>query len=345
VECPENRDLNLKPAVTVSGRISNLTFINLSMLAVLFVVFVAASLLVPRFFNINNISNLIAQQAELIIIGIGVTFLLVSGYIDMSVGGIISMAAVLSAYFCQSASAASFSLGSGLGMPYPLAIFLTLLCCMAIGAINAFFVVRMRIASVIVTLGSMAISRGIAMILAKGAQRNTGMPTEFRFLGQFTLIGTINLTVLLMLVLIIAALIVEKKTVFGRRTYLIGANPVAAKLSGVRVERQVSSLYILSALLAGITGVLMASKFNSGNCSLGTGYEFDALVITVLGGTSVVGGFGSVSGTVVGAFILGILSTSVNMLGFPPALQMLVRGSVTIIAILAQRLALDKRNV
>jgi ribose/xylose/arabinose/galactoside ABC-type transport system permease subunit len=324
---------------------SNLSFITLAMFGVLVAVFGVASLLVPRFFDINNVSNLIAQQADIIIIGIGVTFLMISGYFDLSVGGIIAMAAVLSAYFSQAPSAASFELGSGLGIPYGLALVLTLICCVGIGAINAFFIVKMKIASVIVTLGTLAFSRGIAMIVAQGAQRNTGLPPIFKECGSFTFVGTLNLAVLIMIVLLIGALIVEKKTVFGRRMYQIGANQTAARLSGVKVDRELSLLYILSALLGGISGIVMASKFNSGNCALGTGYEFDALVVTVLGGTSVFGGFGSVAGMVIGAFILGILSTSVNMLGFPPSLQMLVRALVIIVAILAQRFALDRRNV
>lgn len=328
-----------------SGKISNLSFITLSMLGVLAVVFTVASLLVPRFFDINNISNLIAQQSELIIIGIGITFIMITGNLDLSVGGIIAMAAVLSAYFTQAPGAGGFDLAGGLGMSYGLAVVLTLLCCMVIGLLNAFFIVKMGIASIIVTLGGMAISRGIAMIVAKGAQRNTGLPPVFNDIGQFTIIGTINLAVLIMIVLLVIALIVEKKTVFGRRLYAIGTNMTAARLSGIRVDRQLFQLFVLSSLLAGMTGIIMASKFNSGNSSFGTDYEFDALVITVLGGTSIFGGFGSVICVVVGAFILGILSTSVNMLGYPPAMQLIVKSVVIVAAILAQRFALNKRNV
>ncbi len=336
---------SLEKRNTAGSKISNLTFVNLAMLCVLAVIFIIASLVVPRFFNINNISNLIAQQAEIIILSIGVTFLLISGYFDMSVGGIISMAAVLSAFFCQAQGAAASDLGSGLGLSYGMAIVLTLICCMVIGALNAFLVVKLKVNSVIATLGTMALARGIAMIVAKGAQRITGLPPEFKAIGQFTIIGTINLAVVIMLVLLVAALVIENMTVFGRRIYLIGANRVAAHLSGIKVGKQISLLYVVSAFLAGVAGIVMASRFNAGNCALGTGYEFDALVVTVLGGTSIFGGFGSVTCAVVGAFILGILSTSVNMLGFQPSMQMLVKGFVIITAILALRFALDKRNV
>lgn len=341
----QNVESKLDKNKPVGSKISNLTFVNLSMLCVLAVIFGVASLVVPRFFDINNISNLISQQAEIIILSIGVTFLLIAGYFDMSVGGIISMAAVLSAFFCQARGAAANDLGSGLGLDYGTAILLTLLCCMAVGLLNAILIVRLKVNSVIATLGTMAVARGIAMIVAKGAQRITGLPADFKFIGQFTIIGTINLSVVIMLVLLVIAWIVENKTIFGRRIYMIGANQVAAGLSGIKVEKQVALLYVVSAFLAGVAGIVMASRFNAGNCALGTGYEFDALVVSVLGGTSIFGGFGSVTCAVVGAFIIGILSTSVNMLGFQPSMQMLVKGFVIIIAILALRFALDKRNV
>jgi ribose/xylose/arabinose/galactoside ABC-type transport system permease subunit len=326
------------------GRVSNDSFIFLAMFVVLAALFAAASLSVPRFFNVGTLSNLLTQQAEVVILAIGVTFLLISGYYDLSVGGIVGMGAVLSAWFCQSQTGAGWALARGLGMPYGLAIALTLLACTSIGAINAFFITRMRVASVIITLGTMALSRGIALIITQGAQRQTGLPAVFGELGKFSLIGAVNASVIIMVVLVIGALIVEKKTVFGRRTYHIGANPVAARLSGIKVGTHVSILYIGNAFLAGLVGVILGSIHNAGIGNLGTGFEFDALVITVLGGTSVMGGFGSVAYAVVGAFILGIVSSSLNMLGLSPDVQTIVKGLVTLVAILAQRFALDRRR-
>ncbi|GAK55184.1 probable sugar ABC transporter, permease protein [Candidatus Vecturithrix granuli] len=328
----------------VKGTMSNESFITLSMLAVLAGLFIVASLFVPRFFDIRTISNQLSQQAELIILAISVTFILISGNFDLSVGGIVGLGAVLSAYFCQRSTGAGLALARGLGMPYGVAIAATLVCCMGIGAINAFFVTRMKVASIIVTLGTMSLARGIALILTQGSQRSSGLPYIYKKFGGFSLIGTINGSVVLMIILISIALIIEKKTVFGRRTYYIGANPIAAKLSGIQVEKHISLLYLVSSFLAGVVGVIMGSIHNAGISSLGEGVEFDALVITLLGGTSIMGGFGSVLGTVVGAFILGILSTSLNMLGLSPDIQTIVKGVVTLIAILAQRFALDHRK-
>jgi ribose transport system permease protein len=329
---------------TAIGKMSNESFIVLSMFGVLIIFFTAASLFVPRFFDIHTISNQLSQQAELIILAIFVTFLIISGNFDLSVGGIVGLGAVLSAYFCQSPTGAGMELARGLGMPYGVAIIATLICCMFIGAINAFFVTRLKVASIIVTLGTMSLARGIALIITQGSQRNAGLPYIFKKFGEFSLIGTINASVILMVILVIIALIIEKKTVFGRRTYYIGANPVAAKLSGIKVEKHITILYLSSAFLAGLIGVIMGSIHNAGISSLGGGFEFDALVITLLGGTSINGGFGSVMCAVVGAFILGIVSTSLNMLGLSPDIQTIVKGGITLIAILSQRFALDRRT-
>jgi ribose transport system permease protein len=202
----------------------------------------------------------------------------------------------------------------------------------------------MRVASVIVTLGTMYMSRGIAMVVTNGAQRNVGLPEEFELLGDLTFGGVISLPVLIMVILVVASLIVEKKTVFGRRMYFIGANRRAAEISGIKVNRQVAVLYILSAVLAGLTGIILASKFQSGRAYAAYGYEFNALVVTVLGGTSIAGGFGSVVSLVIGAFILGILSTSLNQLGLPPDVQTIAKGAIIVIAVVAQRFALERRK-
>jgi ribose/xylose/arabinose/galactoside ABC-type transport system permease subunit len=182
-------------------------------------------------------------------------------------------------------------------------------------------------------------------VITEGAQRNTSLPDVFGVLGNLTLPGTsIKLPVLIMVALVIAAFIFEKKTVSGRRTYLIGANQVAARLSGIKVGRHLTVLYIFSALLAGITGILLASEYKSGMSGVATGYEFDALVIALLGGVSIAGGFGSVMGMFVGAIILSVVTSAATGLLLSPDWQFTLKGIVTFLAILAQRYALDKRK-
>ena len=330
---------------TFINKMSDESFITFIMVGVLIIIFGIACVVVPNFYKPQNMINLVTNNWFTIILGIGVTFLLITGQFDMSVGGVIALTGVLSVYFCQGANVSKNELANGLGMPYLASIVLALLCAMAVGAINAFFVARLKVPSIIVTLGTMMLARGTAQIITQGAQRNTSLPDAFGVLGSLSIPGTsIKLSVLVMIALIIVAFIFEKKTVAGRRTYLIGANPEAARLSGIKVTRHISTLYILSALLAGITGILLASEFKAGVSSRALGYEFDALVITLLGGVSIAGGFGSVLGMFVGAMILSVVTSSATGLLLSPDWQFTLKGLVTLLAILAQRYALDKRK-
>jgi ribose transport system permease protein len=331
--------------MALTGRMSNESFISLIMVGVLVFLFAIACAFVPRFYLAQNILNLFTNYWYLIILGIGVSFLLITGNFDMSVGGVIALTGVLSVYFCQGYKVSQNALANGLGLPYGLALVLALAGALAIGGINAFFIAWLKVPSIIITLGTMMLSRGMAQIVTRGAQRNTSLPDAFGVLGNTSLPGTsIKLSVLIMIGLVIAALIVEKMTVAGRRTYLIGANPVAARLSGIKVEKHLTLLFLTSSLLAGITGILLASEFKAGVSSRATGYEFDALVISLLGGVSIAGGFGSVLGMFVGALILAVVTSSATGLLLSPDWQFTLKGAVTFIAILAQRFALDKRK-
>jgi ribose/xylose/arabinose/galactoside ABC-type transport system permease subunit len=330
---------------TLTGRLSNESFITLFMIGVLMALFGVACAVVPNFYLLQNVINLFTNYWYVIILGIGVTFLLITGNFDMSVGGVVALAGVLSAYFCQGWNVSQNALANGLGLPYGLAVALALVGAMGIGAINAFFIARLKVPSIIITLGTMMIARGAAQIITRGAQRNTSLPDVFGVLGNTTITGTsIKLAVLIMIGLVTAAFIVEKMTTAGRRTYLIGANATAARLSGVKVARHLTLLFLASSLLAGITGVLLASEFKAGVSSRATGYEFDALVISLLGGVSIAGGFGSVLGMFVGAIILAVVTSSATGLLLSPDWQFTIKGVVTFIAILAQRFALDRRK-
>lgn len=326
-------------------KISDESFITLFMIGVLLIVFAIASAVVPNFFTAQNMLNLVTNNWFVIILGIGVTFVLITGNYDMSVGGNIALTGVLSVYFCQGAHVSQNALANGLGLPYPVAIGLALLCAMGVGAVNAFFIAKLKVPSIIVTLGTMMLARGTAQVITQGAQRNTSLPDSFGVLGSLGIPGTsIRLAVLVMIALIVIAYIFEKKTVFARRIYLIGANPEAARLSGINVAKYLTALYILSGLLAGITGILLASEFKAGVSSRAMGYEFDALVIALLGGVSITGGFGSVLGMFVGAIILSVVTSAATGMLLSPDWQFTLKAVVTFIAILAQRFALDKRK-
>jgi len=339
-----NQPIKALSARSSAGKISNEAYLNRVMFLVLILLFALASVFIDKFFSTATALNLIANNWYIVILGIGVTFLLVSGHLDMSVGGIVAMAGVLSAYFVQPANEGFSELGQGLGMPYGLAIILTLLVCLCIGLLNAIFIAKMRVASIIVTLGTMSIARGIGQIAALGAQRSAGLPDLFGVIGNVPLFGPIKIAAAIAAILVVIALFIEKKTSFGRRTYLIGANREAARLSGVKVELHIGLLYMLSALLAGITGILLASEMKAGISTRGTGFEFNALVVTLLGGASIDGGVGSVLGMVIGALILGVVSSAAYGLLLRPEWQFILKAIVTFLAIIAQRYLLDQRN-
>lgn len=327
------------------SRISNEYFITISMICILVVLFIIASLFVPKFYLLQNIINLVTNFWFIIVLAIGVTFLMVTGNFDLSVGGIVAMSGVLVFYFSQTYSGARSVLDNGLGLPYGVAVVLALAAALAIGAINAFFVAKLKVSSIIVTLGTMSVARGIAQIVTTGSQRNVNIPDIFGVVGNFLVIGTVKLSVIIMVIVFIVAAIVEKKTVFGRRTYLIGANVTAARLSGVKVEKHVIILYLTSALLAGIVGILMASEYLSGNSNRGMGFEFDTVAVVLLGGTSIAGGFGSVTGTFIGVLIISIVTSAATGLLLRPEWQYILKGLIVFIAIVAQRFALDRRKI
>ncbi len=328
-----------------SNKLSDESFITLFMIGVLIILFGLACLVVPNFYLPKNILNLITNNWFIIILGIGVTFVLITGNYDMSVGGNIALTGVLSVYFCQGVNVSQNTLANGLGLPYGVAVALALLCAMGVGAVNAFFIAKLKVPSIIVTLGTSMLARGTAQVITQGAQRNTSLPDAFGVLGNWNLPGTpFRLPLLIMVVLITAAFIFERKMIFARRIYLIGANPEAARLSGINVAKYLTMLYIFSGLLAGITGILLASEYQAGVSSRATGYEFDALVVTLLGGVSVAGGFGSVLGMLVGAIILSVVTSAATGLLLSPDWQFTLKGIVTFLAILAQRYALDKRK-
>jgi ribose/xylose/arabinose/galactoside ABC-type transport system permease subunit len=193
-------ETKLDRKASLSGSISNESFLTVFMIGVLIVLFAVACFIVPNFFQLQNMINLVTNSWFVIILGIGVTFLLITGNFDMSVGGVVALTGVLSVYFCQGVNVSRNELANGLGLPYIAAVVLALVCAMGVGAINAFFIARLKVPSIIITLGTMMLSRGIAQVITQGAQRNTSLPDEFGVLGNMSIPGTsIHLSVLVMI--------------------------------------------------------------------------------------------------------------------------------------------------
>lgn len=324
-------------------RLSDEGFITAMVAGVAVLLFLLASVLVPNFFQLQNMINLVTNNWAVISLGVGVTFLLVSGNFDLSVGGNVALAGVLSVWLAQSTGGAN-ALSTGLGFPLPLALAGAIAGALAIGVLNALFVVRLGVPSIIVTLGTMMVARGVAQVITHGSQRNTNLPDGFGTLGNLTLFGTVKLPVVLMGLLLLVAVFIERRMLIGRITYWVGANPVAATLSGIDRGRHVTRLYLFSAAIAGMVGILLASEFKSGFSNRGMLMEFDALVIALLGGVAIAGGFGSVIGMFFGAIILAVVTSAATGLVLSPDWQFILKAVAVFLAITAQTWALARRN-
>ncbi len=322
------------------NKISNQTALTLWMLALLGVIMLVLAIAQPTFLTANNLRNVINQNALLIIASMAVTMLMITGNFDLSIGAVIAMSGVLCAWFCQAAAPYG-----GANLPYGVAVLLALLISAGIGLVNSFLVVKLGVASVIATLGTMSIARGIAYIGANGSMVELGVPSVFKVIGRAEVGSFFTLPTIIMIVVVLIFVFVEMRTVFGQRIFFIGANKKAAELSGIKVGKHISTLFVVSGVLSGFAGIMLASKLGAGDCKVGAGYEFDAVVAIILGGTSIAGGSGTVLGTVIGVFIIGILSNALNLFGAGTEWQAIVKGLAIVGAILFQRFATSKRSI
>ncbi|MET0166220.1 MAG: ABC transporter permease [Vicinamibacterales bacterium] len=304
-------------------------------LAVVTLVF---SLLSPEFLTTGNLSILVKHVAINAILAIGMTFVILSGGIDLSVGSVVG--------FCGMVAGLLLSRGlvlQSLGVVvYPevwLVIVLTLLTGMAIGAANGWVVTRLGVAPFIATLGSMYIGRGAALLLSDGATfpNLSGDPAlgnqGFPWIGAASVAG-LPLPVWLMAALAGTAIFVASRTPFGRHVYAVGGNERAALLSGVRVPQVRLRVYVISGFCAALVGIIIAAQLGAAHPATGATFELNAIAAVVLGGTSLMGGRGTVGGTLIGAFVIGVLADGLVLLGVSEFWQMVVKGLVIVLAVI-----------
>ena len=282
------------------------------------------SLASPFFLTWSNLLNIAQQTAVNGIIAAGMTFVIVSAGIDLSVGSILA--------FAGGVMASSLSAGYSPLLAVPLAMSVGFGC----GAINGSLVALGRLPPFIATLGMMSMARGAALVFADG-RAISGFSPGFRSLATGE-VATVPVPVLLMLILYCACHVVLTRTRFGRYTLAIGGNEEAARLSGVNVRFHKIMVYGLSGALSGLAGAVLTARLNSAQPIAGLMYELDAIAATVIGGTSLTGGEGSIGGTLIGALIMSVLRNGLNLLGVSSFLQQLVVGAVIVIAVLIDNL-------
>lgn len=285
----------------------------------------------PTFAKLDNLLSVANQTAIYAIIAIGMTMVIITAGIDLSVGSLVALASVSAALFIEEFG------GKQAGIGVMLAGCLLGMClCSLAGLFNGIMVTWFRIPPFIITLSMMMMARGLARRLS-GELSIQALPDSFSWLGSGTTAGIPN-PVILMVVLYIVAHVIMSSTVFGRYVYAVGGNAEAARLSGVPVKRVTIAVYTLCGLLAGLGGIVQSSKLGTGDPKLGVMFELEVIAAVVVGGTSLMGGEGRVLGTLIGAFIIAVMKNGLNLLNVGAPDQQIVLGAVVTIAVLIDTL-------
>jgi ribose/xylose/arabinose/galactoside ABC-type transport system permease subunit len=283
----------------------------------------ALTLLSDRFLTFSNIFNILRQSTINGIIAVGMTLVILTAGIDLSVGSILALSSVIAASLLQS------------GMPVPAAIFLGLGIGAGCGLINGVTITRAKVPPFVATLGMMTIARGLALVFT-GGKPITGLPETFRFIGTGS-VGPIPTPIIIAALAFIIGYILLTRTSLGQFIYAIGNNPLAARYAGISVSLNITLVYVIGGLLSALAGLILIARLGSAQPTAGLGFEFDAIAAVVVGGTSFAGGQGGLGGTLIGVLIIAVLSNGLNLLNISSFYQPVVSGIVIALALLLHR--------
>ena len=294
---------------------------------ILLVICIFATILSPSFLSVTNLFNVFKQITVAGIVGCGMTFVILTGGIDLSVGSILGLSGVL-------ASGVLASTGNT-----AVAVAVSLTVGIACGAVNGFFVSVCGIPPFISTLGMMTLLRGVILVYTKGSP----IPIKsdaYKFFGKGSIAG-IPVPVIILIIVFLLAHYILTQTSYGRSVYAVGGNREAARLSGIRVKTSEFLVYTLNGLMCGMAGLILTARLGSAQSTSGTGIEMDAIAAVILGGTSLSGGVGFVLPTVVGAMIMGIIDNILTLMNVNPHATNIVKGAVILIAVLVDKKVKD----
>ncbi len=292
-------------------------------LAALCLLLLANIAFTPNFADFDNFRNILVQVTPTMLVAIGMTFVIATGGIDLSVGSVMAIASAV----------AAVSLDYGAGV----AILLGLLAATAFGALNGVLIAGFKIQPIIITLALLIAGRGIAQVISNGGQLIPFTNESFEYLGKGEIAG-IPFQIILLVLIVALTIFFLRKTIFGRYIIAVGGNEEAARLSGVRVNWTKISVYALSGLLAGIAGLIYTARLGASDASkVGESIELDAIAATVVGGTPLTGGRATIIGTVIGALIMQIITTSFNMNGIKFSYSLVIKAAIILLAVYIQR--------
>lgn len=299
---------------------SKATYVRLESLIVLIGLSTVMAILSPYFLSTSNLLNILLASTTIGVLAIGATYVISSAGLDLSLGSVLGLSAVVGAYCAEQ-----------LGLPWPLAV----IACLGAGAlagwINGQLVTRAAIPAFIVTLGMLGIARGLALIISNG-RAIYGLPDGLLYLGQGRPFGVPTPIFIFIGVAVVSHYILSH-TRFGAHTLAIGDNEAAALATGIRVDSHRRKLYAFSGLMAGIAGLIFMARVNAGDPTAGLNYELTAITAAIIGGTNLFGGRGSILGTMIGALIMGVLQNGLNLLAVQAYYQQMAIGAVLILAV------------
>lgn len=314
------------------------TFLEKFLSGVALIVLIAVfSLLVPegRFLKVENLLNIALQSSIFGIIALGMTLVIVTAGIDLSVGSVLAFSACVGAMLMHTADPPFEAPGLLANWPY-LAMAIGVVVGGAVGWLNGLLITRLAITPFIITLGMMSIARGAAYVLT-GEQPVNALPESVFAVGTGTVWG-IPVPAIILIVLAVVMSLVLSHTRLGRYAYALGSNEEAVRLSGVNADAYKTAIYAIMGMLAGVAGAIYMGRVSSADPSAGLGYELDAIAAVVIGGASLMGGRGTIIGTLIGVAIMGVLRNGLVLLGVSPAWQQFVIGGVVILAVFIDQL-------
>lgn len=325
----ETRTKEIEPKMILKILSKNMILLGFIVLCII------TGILSSNFFTVTNWLNILVQCSIVGIIAVGMTFVIITAGIDLSVGSILAFSAIVAGMMLKN------------GISIPLVILTALIIGLVIGYANGFFITKFNVPAFIVTLATMSIFRGFTLVVSDGKNQalsvsKSANPSLFEHFNNFSKIGDkigpVPIPIIIMIIIFLIGYYILQYTTFGRNLYAIGGNREAAKFSGINIGRIELMAYTITGLLCGISGVVLNSRLGAALPNAGVGYEMDAIGAVVIGGASLAGGEGTIAGTILGVLIIGVLNNGLNLMNVNPFYQQVVKGTVILIAVLVDQI-------
>lgn len=289
-------------------------------IAIFTALFVFASLFTPNFFSIANLTNVVRQMVVVTLLAFGVTFVIILGHIDVSLGAVLALCGCIAAAVMKATGSVVLAVLAGLGVG------------LASGVVNGFIITKFMIPAFIMTLATTTVARG-SVLLFTGGRPITNLG-NFEEIGNGNIFGFIPISIVILFIFFAISWVLLNKTKYGRHVYAVGGNSQAAIASGINANRVVRKSFVYNGILCGLAGVVLMSRMDSGQPAAGIGYEFDAITAVVVGGTSLSGGRGTIIGTLIGSVIIAIINNNLNLLNVHSYWQQIAKGLIILIAVI-----------